>query len=86
MKVTVTTRARAYKYIAAWVAAPKMDGIHGKKGAVTLLLVPRKMWLVPEADGRWSAIDNHDGYMTVREFATKQAAKLWLEERSRDDK
>ena len=74
----VTTRAQAYKYIAAWLAAPKMDGKRGKKGAVTLLLVPRKQWLVPEKDGSWSAIDNHDGYMTVREFKTKAAAAAWL--------
>lgn len=85
MQVTVTTRARAYKYISAWIAAPKMDGIHGKKGAVTLLLVPRKQWLVPEADGSWSALDNHDGYMTVRQFKTRTAAESWLQKRLEAD-
>jgi len=77
----VTSRSRAYRYIQEWLAAPKMDGKRGKKGAVTLLLVPRKQWLVEEKDGCWTALDNHDGYMTVREFPTRTAAERWLQGR-----
>lgn len=76
-----TTHAAAYKHITNWLAAPKMDGKRGKKGAVTLLLVPREQWLVEEQDGCWTAIDNHDGYMRIREFPGRKAAESWLKKR-----